>query len=208
MRNFVLAAAVVLVFSGCSTYYNHIIESDYSYEGNFNRYKTFNFVAKEDFEGTDRQREAIEKYLNKNLELWGYKRKEKKPNLVVFYNLYMEDLRFTGYRQPDFENWVKWNFSNKLIATQEDSLVQIDDYLGERRGSYYRSENYDQIKYQLKEGTLLISLYDRRKNKTIWQGYASGVLGEDEFRNDRIIRHIVSRIMDKYRVLAVGSFNL
>ncbi len=208
MKRILGGVVFAIVFSGCSNYYNHIIESDYSYDGSFNRYKTFDFVAKSDFEGTQSQKESIEKYLNKNLEIWGYKRKIKKPNLVVFYNLYFDDLRFTGYRQPDFKNWIKWNFSNRLIATQEDSVMNFDEYLGNKSGSYYRSENYDQIKYQLREGTLLISLYDRRKNQTIWQGYASGVLGEDEFKNDRIIRHIVSRIMDKYRVLAVGSFNL
>jgi hypothetical protein len=165
-------------------------------------------VASENFQGTEEQKKSIETYLTKNLEMWGYRQKEKRPNLVVFYNLYFDDIQFQGYRQPDFENWVKWNFSNKLISEDTDSLMTIDDYFADdKAGTYYRQEGYDKIRYNLKEGTLLISLYDRRKDETIWQGYASGVLSNDEFKNDRIIRHIVSRIMYKYRVLAVGNFN-
>ncbi len=207
MKRFTYLLFAVVLLSGCSKYYNHVIESDYSYDGSFNRYKTYDFVVKADFEGTPDQKEAIEKYLSQNLELWGYSRKERKPNLVVFYNLYFEDLEFQGYRQPDFETWVKWNFSNKIIAAKEDSLLTVEDYLNDK-STTGDSENYDKIKYNLKEGTLLISLYDRRKDKTIWQGYASGVLGSDEFKNDRIIRHIVSRVMDKYRVLAVGGVQM
>ncbi len=202
MRKGLTVLLFVVMMSGCSTYYNHVIESDYSYDGAFNRYKTFDFVAKKDFEGSVEQKASIEKYLGRNLETWGYKQKDRKPNLIVFYNLYLEDMKFTGYKQPDFENWIRWNFSKKILA-QPDSLMSMDKYLSERK--YYGLDSYDKAHYNLKEGTLLISLFDRRKNKTIWQGYASGVLGTDEFKNDRIIRHIVSRVMDQYRVLAVGT---
>lgn len=200
---------ILFLFSGCSTYYNHIIEADYSYQGQFNRYKTYDFVARNDFQGTKAQKESIENYIKKNLEIWGYKRKVKKPNLIIFYNLYFDDIKLTGYRQPDFENWLKWNFSKRIIAQSEDSIMNFEDYLADfGGGSDYREDSYDQVKYQMREGTLLISLYDRRRNQTIWQGYASGIMGENEFNNDRIIRHIVSRVLDKYRVLAVGAVNL
>ncbi len=202
MSRLVLLVFIISLLS-CNTYYNHVIEADYSYDGSFNRYKTFDFVKKDEFEGTDEQKQAIEKYLVQNLEAWGYRQRDRKPNLIVFYNLYFEDMKFQGYRQPDFENWVKWNFNNKIIADKMDTTLTMDDYFSER--IYSEDESYDKIRYDLKEGTLLISLYDRRKDKTIWQGYASGVLGSDEFKNERIIRHIVSRVMDKYRVLAVGS---
>lgn len=202
---FLLLLLIAFSFS-CSNYYDHIIESDYSYQGTFNRYKTFDFAAREGFEGTELQKQAIEKFLETNMEQLGYNRKKNKPNLIIFYNLYYEDLSFQGYKQPNFENWLKWNFSKKIIAKKQDSLVAVDDYLSQKNNN--QDEDYNRIRYTLQEGTLLISMYDRRKNNTIWQGYASGIIGEDEFQNERIIRHIVSRIMDKYRVLAVGSVSL
>ncbi|MFY0688875.1 MAG: DUF4136 domain-containing protein [Cyclobacteriaceae bacterium] len=206
-RVFYLMFAVFFLF-GCNKYYSHVIEADYSYDGNFNRYKTYDFAINANFDGTEFHKELIEKYLAQNLSSWGYKRKIKKPNLVIFYSLYTEDLRFQGYDQPSFENWLKWNFPNGIVAESEseDSVFNVSDYLKDNNSSSARGNaNYASKKYQLKEGTLLISLYDRRMDKTIWQGYASGVIGNEQFDNDRFIRHIVMRIMDKYRVLAVGT---
>ena len=56
--------------------------------------------------------------------------------------------------------------------------------------------------YRMQEGTVLLSLYDPKKNTTIWQGYATGLLPDEELANERILQHTVTQILDEYRILA------
>ncbi|MBV6645603.1 MAG: DUF4136 domain-containing protein [Cyclobacteriaceae bacterium] len=197
---FLLMAATMF---GCASYYNHVIEADYSYNGNFARYKKFDFVVDKNFEGTEEHKDLIEKFLQQNLQAWGYEKQAKKPDLYVFYRLYYEDFKISTYTQPDFEHWISQKFSSVALAENaEDSLSQ-QQWNEESR--IRLAEQYDPIKCDLREGTLLISFYDRKQRKTVWQGYASGVFGNDRFDNRRFIQHIIHRILDKYRVLAYSS---
>jgi hypothetical protein len=91
--------------------------------------------------------------------------------------MFGDSLRFNGYVQPDIEEWVK---------TQKEDL------------------HYDAQKYNLKTGTLLIQFYDRRQNRSVWQGYATTVYGDIDFGNDRHLRNAVISILDKYRFWAEG----
>ena len=53
-------------------------------------------------------------------------------------------------------------------------------------------------------GTLLIQLYDRRQNRSIWQGYATTEYGSIDFNNQRTLKNAVISILDKYRFWADG----
>lgn len=201
---YVVLALFLFSFTSCQRYYHHIIESDYSYDGRFNRYKTFKFVANSQFAGDEELQSYIEKYLNQNLEFWGYKEKDRNPSLLIFYNLYLEDVDFKGFTQPDFEQWVTQNFGDDIIDREQMEKIYLENRERIRRDN----EVYNQHRYNLKDGTILITFYDPKKSKTVWQGYASGVLDTSQgpgFENERIIRHIVSRILHKYRVLSLSN---
>ncbi len=209
MKNVFLLLMVVLVISGCGNYYGHVIESDYSFDGNFGRYDSFDFIADRNFEGSETHKELIEKYLDQTLTNWGYEQKKKRPSLLIFYKLYYDDFQMKGYQQPNFENWVSQRYSNNVVASNiaaeeaasDTTISSFDPYT--EVGSWNTGDaSYDPVLCDLREGTLLISFYDRKLKKTIWQGYASGIFGNDRFDNNRFVRHIVFRIMDKYRVLA------
>ncbi len=210
MRKVLPIVISVLFISGCGNYYGHVIESDYSFEGNFGKYETYNFVADKNFQGSELHQELIEKFMTQNLNKWGYKHADKKPSLLVFYKLYYDDFKLQGYSQPNFEQWVAENFSAKIDRSSREEFSNDSDstfasfnpYV--EGGTYGASSRtrYDPILCDLREGTLLISFYDRKKKKTVWQGYASGIFGNDRFDNDRFVRHIVFRILDKYRVMA------
>lgn len=202
-----LALMILLgVFAtGCSRYYDHIIESDYSYDGKFNRYRSYTYAANPNFGGSEDHKLLIEEYLSQNLEFWGYKYDSKKPGLIVFYNLFLEDLNFKGYAQPEFEEWIRQNFDDDILFREDLSAEEEKE---RRKILQRREEKYDALRYSLKDGTLLISFYDPKRRQTVWQGYASGVLSTNNginFDNDRIIRHIVGRIMHKYRILALKN---
>ena len=55
------------------------------------------------------------------------------------------------------------------------------------------------MKYSMKTGTLLIQLFDRRQNRSIWQGYATTLYGGIDFQNQRHLKNAVVSILDKYR---------
>jgi len=65
-------------------------------------------------------------------------------------------------------------------------------------------EQFDKVKYNMQEGTLMILLVDRKLNKTVWQGYNSGLIDINTMENERFIKGSVRLIFDKYRVFADG----
>ena len=168
----------IAILASCSSSKDYLIESDYSYHGKFRKYKTFTFVE----QGNNSEDPAvfnpiIEDAIKYRMKLQGYKYTDKKPNLLVSYRMFFEDFGFMGYNQPDIEAWAK--------------RENID-------------ENYDPIEYELRKGTLLVLLHDRKKRRVIWQGYASGVFGNKEFNNERYLKRAVRSIYDQYRFFAEG----
>ncbi len=198
-----LQSSILALFIFSCSSYDYVIESDYSYKGNFNKYKSFAFVYNKDFGGSPHDREIIEKYLSGTLKAWGYEKKDKRSSILIFYSLYYEDMNFQGFNQPDFENWVRWNYSNDEVVFKKDTL-KIRNLVGTPVDTELTmwDQVYDKVNYELQEGTILISLYDRKKHKTVWQGYASGIFGKDQFKNERIMKSAVRRIMDEYKLLA------
>jgi hypothetical protein len=172
---------LVTLLSGCYSYREYPVEYDYSYHGRFKKYKSYAFLQNADTEkiqtdpDIDLTNEIIENVIENRLGTQGYKLKTDKPNLLVSYKIYYDSLNFRGYDQPDIENWVKFSKSD---------------------------QNYDPRKYELKKGTLLIQLYDRKQEKSVWQGYATGVYGNIYFNNERQLKIAVRSILDRYKFLA------
>lgn len=195
---------IVLLLGSCTTY-DFVIESDYSYDGSFNRYKSFDFAENESYGGSGNDKLVIEKYVKRTLQAWGYSYKEKRPSLIVFYTLYYDNFVFSGYNQPQFQGWLRSNYHDKAVVFKKDTLET-----GELKDTYVESvrnvdENYNRITYQLREGTILISLFDPRKKLTVWQGYASGVFGQNQDKNERVLKSAIVRILDEFKLTAFGA---
>src|SRR5205085_2760426 len=104
------------------------------------------------------------------------KQSDHRPHLIIGYKMYNDSLSFNGYNQPDIEEWVK---------SQKEDL------------------DYDRQKYTLKTGTLLIQFFDRRQNRSIWQGYATTLYGNIDFGNQRHLKNaVISILLFQVRVLA------
>lgn len=170
---------VMAVFSGCLSYEKFVVESDYSYVGKFKRYKTFNFLTDANFNHQETvQDSTIRDAIASRMRLQGFKYTEKNPSLLVTYKVFYDDFNFQGYEQPELEQWVQWE--------NED-------------------EEYDPIKYNLKEGTLLVIFLDRKKETAVWQGYSSSLFGNQYFNNERYLKRAVRNIFDRYRLFADGT---
>jgi hypothetical protein len=169
---------LALVFlSSCLGYKELPVEYDYSYKGNFKKYRTFDIMKPAGPADSSMVNEIIEKSIVSRMKFLGYRQASNKPHLIIGFKMFNDSLRFNGYNQPDIEEWVK---------SQSENI------------------DYDPQKFNLSTGTLLIQFYDRRQNRSIWQGYATTMYGSIDFNNSRHLRNAVISILDKYRFWAEG----
>jgi hypothetical protein len=176
MRNSYLILASCVMLTGCLGFKELPVEYDYSYKGNFKRYRTFDLMQSSALD-TGAYKSMIEKSIVSRMKFLGYKQTVNKPHLLVCYKMFPDSLTFNGYVQPDIEQWV---------MNQEENI------------------DYDPKKLEMKTGTLLIQLYDKRQNRSIWQGYTTALYSSINFNDQRNIRNAVISILDKYRFWADG----
>lgn len=203
MRNLPILLLVISV--SCSTT-DYLVESDYSYHGTFHKYKSFNFAENSGLPGEDEEKRVVERYMTSTLSAWGYELRERKPDLVVFYAVYYDELNLQAYEQPEFQRWLLSNFGSKEVIFKQDTLPEggLEKAFVDTDRTHV-GEEYVPITYSLKQGTLLISFFDRRKRKTVWQGYASGVFSDNQDKNRRVLRSAIVSIMDEYKLLAFDA---
>lgn len=168
---------LVVLLTSCLGYKELPVEYDYSYKGNFKKYRTFDIMKPAGLNDSTMTNSIIEKSIVARMKFLGYRQSSNKPHLIIGFKMFNDSLRFNGYTQPDIEEWVK---------NQKEDL------------------NYDAQKYNLSTGTLLIQFYDRRQNRSIWQGYATTMYGSIDFANTRHLKNAVISILDKYRFWAEG----
>ncbi|HEY9048398.1 MAG TPA: DUF4136 domain-containing protein [Ohtaekwangia sp.] len=177
MKKIIVPLLVLALLTSCLGYKELPVEYDYSYKGNFKRYRTFDIMKPAGPADSTMVNEVIEKSIVARMKFLGYRQSTSKPHLIIGFKMFNDSLRFNGYNQPAIEEWVK---------TQNDNI------------------EYDAQKFNLNTGTLLIQFYDRRQNRSIWQGYATTMYGSIDFNNNRHLRNAVISILDKYRFWAEG----
>ena len=142
MRTSLPILILAVVLSSCFGWRELPVEYDYSYSARFKNYKTFDMFERPSIDkDSSMYREIIEQTIINRMNILGYKRNKKKPNLLISYRLFYDSLNFNGYDQPDIEDWV-------LNKTRE-------------------KEEYNEKDYAMKEGTLLIQFFDRKLQKSI-----------------------------------------
>jgi len=177
MKSWILPVAACVLLTGCLGYKELPVEYDYSYKGNFKKYRTFDIMKPAGVNDTTMVNDLIERSIIARMKFLGYRQVTNKPHLIIGFKMFNDSLRFNGYVQPEIEEWAK---------NQKEDL------------------NYDPKKFNLKSGTLLIQFYDRRQNRSIWQGYATTMFGDIDFANNRQLKNAVVSILDKYRFWADG----
>lgn len=177
MRKLLPFLLLSIMLGSCLGYKELPVEYDYSYKGNFKKYRTFDIMRPAGAIDTTMMNEVIEKSIIARMKFLGYRQVTNKPHLIIGFKMFADSLKFNGYNQPDIEEWAR---------TGKEEL------------------NYDPQKFNMKSGTLLIQFYDRRQNRSIWQGYATTMYGSINFGNSRHLKNAVISILDKYRFWAEG----
>ena len=184
---FTLLTGGTLLLSGCLMSREARVESDYSYAGQFRRYRTYEFVSGEGLNSdTSRLGEAVRDAIRTRLKVQGYRPARRRPDLLVNFHLFEGDMRFRGYQQEDFTRWVK-------EGEAEDENTRKE----QRKG-------YQPVRLLLSEGTLLVTLIDNQSRRAIWNGYASGVSVPPGPRGEIVLRRSVRSIFDQYHVFTAG----
>lgn len=167
---------LLAILTSCLGYKELPVEYDYSFKGQFKKYRTFEIMKPTGGDQT-MSNELIESSIISRMKFLGYRQTDNRPHLLISFKMFEDSLNFQGYSQPEIEEWIK---------TQNENL------------------NYERKKFDLKTGTLLIQFFDRRQNRSVWQGYATTLYGPIDYSNNRHLRNAVISILDKYRFWAEG----
>jgi hypothetical protein len=182
-----LVPALLLFLAGCMTTREAKIESDYSYQGHFKRYRSYSFMTGDGLSAdTSRLGNAIREAIEQRLKAQGYRLTQRRPDLLINFKVFQGTMRFRGYAQEDLTTWVKNN-------EPEDENLPAN----QRQG-------YEPLRLLLEEGTLLVTLVDQRTHRAVWNGYASGVTVPEGLMGEVVLRRSVRSIFDRYRVFTEG----
>ena len=179
MKPYLLVWLIGVLPFGCINFQKVLVEYDYSYLGEFNRYQTYNFFTDSKYNSDNSGNiDLIKNTVNSRMQLLGYLYDDQNPDISIAISFFQKDTRFVGFNQPVMERWID----------QPDQCAM-----------------YEPSNYKLYAGTLLIQFIDNDKTTAIWRGYSSGGFGKLSMNDARVINHATWQIMDKYRVFAKGS---
>jgi hypothetical protein len=173
MMGFILLIIVAASYAQSSI----TVRSDQAEDVDFTKYKTFGWASQ-----VSNELEAGVYFLN-DLVLKAQVRDAVKSELLgLGYEM--------GTDQPDL--LVNFRVFDKPVTLQG----AVDD------ASYWGTDNYAGIpteSYDVEAGTLLVSLADRESGKVIWQGFASGLIDNNQFiKEEGKIHEAVDMIFEEY----------
>jgi hypothetical protein len=188
MNKILLLITVLLV--GCVAEREYVVDYDYSYRGNFRKYKTFCFLDTKDTVNYNGMSDLlIREEIMKRLSSQGYEFDEQKPSILVAYKIFDADFELQGYEQLTLETWDS-HFGQ--FEPNDQDLASI------------KEAQYNERQVALRKGTLLIDFIDRKTHSVIWQGYASGLF-DDATMFSKDAKYAVRTILNQYRLLAYGQ---
>lgn len=170
----VLSVSVV-----CAYAQKVIVDADRDQEADLSKYKTFYWASQ-----VDSQLDEGGIFFLNDLILKAQIRDAVKDEMMAL-----------GYRvdseQPDL-------IVNFRVFDKSTRIKSIEDY----GPGYWTDVSYkplgDTISYEVKPGTILLSLVDGKKGKVVFQGFASGLINNNEFIKDEVrIREAVHAIIDE-----------
>ena len=98
---------LLVVLASCLGYKELPVEYDYSYKGNFKKYRTFDIMKPAGVNDSSMMNEVIEKSIISRMKFLGYRQAATKPHLIIGFKMFNDSLKFNGYNQPDIEEWVR-----------------------------------------------------------------------------------------------------
>ena len=188
IKQFLIIAFAGLLLTSCASV--AYIEKDDTV--NFSAYKTYAWVdTKEDDEqgnASSLTEQNVRKAVDAELAKEGWKKVTNRPDVLLSYDVLVEK----ATRQ-----------SNNPVYSRPFTRTFFNPYVGRWGYIYYPSYfmGYDRQRYEVREGTVTISMIDADTNKTVWQGWTTE---EMDSRNltSKEIQASVKSIFRKFDVAA------
>ena len=118
---FLLLFGLAASLSACMTTREARIDSDYSYRGNFRRYRTFDFVTGTGLTSdTSRLGQSVREAIRQRLQVQGYRQARRRPDMLVNFRVYEGDMNFHGFVQEDLSQWIKHNIEENEDTPEQD----------------------------------------------------------------------------------------
>ncbi len=176
-----LSVIALLLMSSCFSP-NYLVDYDYSYKSSFKRYKSFGFMEHSNADAlTTSNSDIIQSAITRRLGFLGYESKERRPDLLLMYKFFSDSFDFKGFEQPFVKSWLR-----------------VQDTTAE-----YKARDYT-----MRNGTLLVHIIDRKRNSTVWQGYASGLnVYPNPSDNERIIKNAIISIFDRFELFSQAAMS-
>ncbi len=193
MKHIILNWTIMVMLSSCLATREFHTDFDYSYRAKFKKYKTFSFFVVNDKDSSNFN-PGVDRVINNRLKSQGFQYADD-SDLLIGYKIFFDEFKFRGYNQPNFDEW--------LVNSQRVEVVNAS-YEEETPEEQEKNEDeeYNKVRYNMREGTLLVCFFDRKRNITVWQGYASGLFASAGPSNHRILQSATHRIMDRFRVIS------
>ena len=183
-----MVAGLVLASCGSVAY----IEKDESV--NFSNYKTFAWVSSSEaqFDSTDKvislTEQQVRKAVNAELGKEGWREVKNRPDVLLSYDVLVEKSVKEGsnpvYSMP-YTRYLYNPYTRRFAAIRYPS-----QFLG-----------YDYDPYEVREGTITITLVDAKTNKTVWQGWT-----KDEVNSRNLTsKEIESSVKNIFRKFDIAS---
>lgn len=171
----------IAAVSGHPAYSQDLVAMDERLDTSFEDYKTFGWTSSaksassEEFFNDVVLKSTIRDAIKYELDARGYNMAGANPDLLINFKVFEKPTKFQGY--TGYEEVL----GNDEVREEED----------------FRT-------YNLKEGTLLIQMLDKEKGTIVWQGYASGIMDDDNMfdRDPTKIKDAVEQIFNKFEYKA------
>ncbi|CCH52915.1 hypothetical protein BN8_01957 [Fibrisoma limi BUZ 3] len=164
---------------------NITVNADKKLNTDFTKYKTYAYASQVDskldegfyFLNDLVLKKRIRDAVTFAMDGRGYKYTRTKPDLLVNFRVFDKPATIKGFTGYGQRYWSNEEYRDPESATT----------------------------YDVKAGTLLLSLLDMKTGQVVWQGFASGLMDGNVFnRNEDKIREAVTLIFDKYNTRADG----
>lgn len=187
LRFFCIATIVALSLVSCASVAH--VERDETVD--FSNYKTFAWIdtkeKKDQQKGSDLLEKNVVQAVNAELQKAGWRESKTKPDVLLSYDVLVEKA-IKEDRNP--------------LYSRSFTRTYYNPYTRRWFSVYYPSQfmGYDERAYEVREGTVTISMIDAKTEKTIWQGWTTDQVNSRNLTSKEI-QSSVKSIFRKFDVV-------
>jgi len=195
MKKIILPLLFILLVSSCNTWK---FVSEYDHDADFSSYKTFgllNWERHNDDQVSKQTKKYILMSIKSEMESRGYIYQENNADLQVsVFIIISEETSYSAYASQMAGYGGYGSVGVGVGIGSGGASVGVVGY-GMAGGLY----PYTAVKHDYDVGTFVVDLLDPKKKRTVWQGLASGRLGNEAAKESKVQKD-VNRLFQTFSV--------